>query len=118
MSERTADQLKAAIEDSGLWIFGVRSLHHDEIVSVGQEMPASYVWDDGDRTEDCIGGTCCFVVMGDQYGWDPTEAIERAEDYVLSGRYALLGGKYTGNNDLIEEPHTVAIRNAVVLAVW
>jgi hypothetical protein len=108
-------QISAIIDASDLWIFGVRALHADEMVLVGDTIPESYVWDDGDRTDESIGGACCFEI---REGDDPTEAIRRATKYNLSGRYALLGGKYMGNNDLIAETHTIAIRDAVVLAVW
>lgn len=114
----TEEELDALMLESGLWIFGVRSLHEDEQVAVGDTMAASYVWEDGDRSEECIGGTCCFVADEDQHGWSVATAIERAESYCLSGRYALLGGKYCGNNDLIAEAFTCAIRDAVVLAIW
>ena len=105
------------MEDSDLWVFGVRNLHDDEDVAVGTIMAESVVWDDGDRIEDePFGGTCCWSL--DEYCGNVDAAIARAEKYTLSGRYALLGGKYCGNNDLIAEPHAVAIRDAVVLLVW
>lgn len=115
---QTTDSLNAAISNSGLWIFGVRSLHADEHVQVGSVMAESYVWDDGDRTDESIGGTCCFEVRESTDGWDLQSAIDRAAGYNLSSRYALIGGKYCGNNDLIGETGAIAIRDAQVLAIW
>jgi broad specificity phosphatase PhoE len=108
-------QITEIMDASGLRIFGVRSLHENETPVVGQTMAESHVWDDGDRTDESIGGTCCFEIRENA---DPALAMRRAESYTLSGRYALIGGEYQGNNDLISEPHAIAIRDARVLAVW
>ena len=108
--------LAGIIDNSRFTVFAVRALHVDEDVAVGDTMADSYVWDDGERTEESIGGTCGFEVRDSGRLRD---AIERATPYDVGGdQLALLGGTYTGNNDLIGEPHAIAIRDAVVLAVW
>ena len=115
-----AAKIVEIIEASDLWQFGIRRLHPDETVSVGDVMAESYVWDDGDRTDESIGGTCCFDIRETRDGWNASQALQEAEAYDIDGsaRYALLGGQYSGNNDLIAEPNTIAIRDAIVLAVW
>lgn len=112
--------LEAIIDQSDLWIYGIRVLHADQKPEAGDTMDSSYVWDDGTPTDEAIGGTCCFICRERRDGYDVESALALAKKYVITtpARYALIGGKSTGNNDLIAEPHTVAIRDASVLAVW
>ena len=110
------ETLRGIADESGYSLIGVRCLHADETPAIGDEMPPSFIWDDGDPTEETIGGTCAWDARDG--GCDLRSALQRASKYQICGRYALLGGNYSGNNDLIAEPFAIAIRDAVVLAVW
>lgn len=116
-----AKQLMVVIEEkmngkSGSYYLGLRGMYADEGLGT---MKNSLVWDDGNKTDEELDGTCA-VIIG--VWWDEAEfdidavasAIDTAKDYG-DGKYGLLvGDDFIGGEDIDE----VIIRNAECVYVF
>ena len=86
------------------YYLGLRGMYNDEGLG---EMKNSFVWDDGEQTDEQLNGTCAIVIG---VWWDGPEfeiselekAIETAKSYG-DGRYGVLvGDNFVGGEDIDE----------------
>lgn len=82
-------------------------------LTVGQIAPASYRWEDGNNTDEELGGTCAIQIPS---AWDGSleRPIEAVSSY-LGKQLALLGCYHVSYG---EDNGEIIMQDAVVLAIW
>lgn len=111
-------QIIEADENSNNFAWGVRSIpSRSENAVVGEVLPNSFVWVDGDFTDDELDGVCT-IGIGTKYDDITVEtvqvALDRAADY-HQGRYVLVTGYSSmGGEDRGES----IIREPIAIATW
>ena len=81
----------------------------DRDFAVGEELDWSYRWDDGNPTDECLGGTCCLTCTEDTVD----QVTERATAIYPGARAYLITGEFWGYGEDTDE---IILRDAVVLA--
>lgn len=84
----------------------IRCLHQDECPVIGEVLPVSARWDDGDRTDEDLVGTCAWRIIA-----DCTLDLIREYGYEW-GRYAIISGADVG--DAEEGSGSVLVADACV----
>lgn len=93
--------------------FGLR-VEDGRTFAVGEFLPNSRVWDDGEPTDDEVDGTCA-IDLGDEPSIDDiVTAIEQAQSYNGS-TLVLIAGKYRGYG---QDDGEAVIKQARCLAIW
>ena len=88
--------------------YGVRCC--DDLLSVGDTVPNSRVWDDGEPTDEMLDGASCIKVAHDGIGpelFDMVSSYVGEHVYLIAGHYASYG----------EDDGEIIIRDAVVVDV-
>lgn len=87
----------------------------DDEYQIGDRLPESSVWDDGEPTDDLLPGTCAITV---RWGFDNVRSVDEAlllaGGYV--GKHAYLIGSNAGAERGVDDDEII-IRDAVVLGV-
>jgi len=97
---------------------GLRGLYQGEGLG---ELKSSYVWDDGNQTDEELDGTSAIIISVDwKYAGnhDLTENIRKYAEYVMeygNGRIGLVVGGFGENGNDIGE---IVISNAKVIYIW
>lgn len=111
---RKALETLMASEDWDSTYVGLRvvdsSEHETGRVNVGDTLPASYVWDDGEWTEDRLDGVSAIEVKGPD---DLDAALEAASIYD-GDQIVLVGGEHRYRG---QDAGEIIIRDAVAYAV-
>ena len=98
------------------YYLGLRGMYNGE--SFGK-MDNSFVWDDGEQTEEELSGTCAVIIGiwwdGPEFGINELEnALKIAKDYG-NGKYGVLvGDNFSGGEDIGE----VIISNAECVIIY
>lgn len=100
------EQLNETIEQSGFTTIGLRVMTGGATIDVGDALDSSFVWADGECTDDKLDGTCALDLEFD--GWDIDEErfnkmMDQARQYSLLGddeQIVIIGGNdsYEGND--------------------
>ncbi len=84
-----------ADKNPGYEYFGLRA--DDREFEIGDEMPKSYVWDDGNRTDERLDGTCAIrLYVGEQYN---EGALDEVNIYPFDHVYLIASRGYMGGED-------------------
>jgi hypothetical protein len=108
-------EINKLAELSGYAYIGIRAMTGGEVVGEGDELSKSFVWIDGERTNERLEGTCAVNCGFD--GFDSLDRLSEALKIVKAydGQVVLVGTNtetYEGN-DVGE----IVMPNAVVIAV-
>lgn len=101
--------------------FGIRVVDFDGPVNVGDVLPPSFVWDDGDQTDEALDGTCAVEIEHTVCAESAEKIAEEIETSLKiaraywGDRVTLIAGWYAQPG--VDRQETV-IRDAAVLAVW
>lgn len=94
-------------------VFGIRvmdsEIQEGGRLAVGDEVPASYRWDDGDWTEDRLSGASTILVRSAS---DIPRAVRAASDY-WGDQLTLIAGE---SREIGQDEGEIIIRNAIVIA--
>lgn len=100
---------------------GIRAHRGDRAIKIGDHLDPSYIWDDGDITDERLSGTCAIRLQRD---WATGEIDEdhlvatilrvRDEYNWDGGQVILIGGDHRSYGNDIDE---IIIQDAVVLAI-
>lgn len=114
-SNAAAEAMAKIIDEGEFDIYGLRVVHSGDEVEVGEELPNSFRWEEGERTNEELDGVSTI-------GIGSSEQIDHAVKIVKRGGYepvgeqvVLVGGESAGWG---EDPGERVIRNARVLAVF
>lgn len=117
-----ADAILAAIGSSSCPVYGLRvmTVYRDDVdaPAVGDVLPPSMVWDDGEPTDETLDGTSAVLVAengadGSCEAWAVERALTSLDPYF--GRWVvLLGASSSGGGEDIDE---IVMRDARVLWV-
>lgn len=106
--------LHEVAENSGFNYIGLRAMTGGTVVNVGDELTNSFVWVDGEKTNEQLDGVSAIDCAFD--GFDELKKLERAMSLIkqYSGQLVLVGSNeaYEGN-DVGE----IVMKSAVVLAL-
>lgn len=111
--EGVVDAIQAEIDDDPHADWGLRVIPHGHPVSVGDELPPSYRWEDGEQTEDELDGTSAIGIRANG-------GVQRAIKVLNQGGYsgaqvALVRGESQGAG---EDPGEILLSDAEVVKVW
>ena len=117
MLETILETIKSLVAEEKFDFYGLRAVHSPsgqaDRVSVGEVLPCSYRWYDGEPTEEELDGTCALRV---NEGTELAHLDEFMREYGVLGQQVALIAGYQGTWG--EDMGEVVIRDAVVLAVW
>ncbi|MHB8172746.1 MAG: hypothetical protein ACYDG6_14650 [Thermincolia bacterium] len=112
------DQISQLIGEDYEGAVGLRGLYKTDDINL---LDPSYVWDDGNWTDEQLNGTSVIVVASDWY-YDNSEIVEynikKYADLVLQygdGKIGLVVGQYVNGGEDIGE---ILIGDAKVIHVW
>lgn len=112
-AKEVVEQIRSAMDDDEFAAWGLRVIPSGHEVGPGDELPASYRWDDGDKTEEELDGTS---TIGIRANGGIEGAIRRLKNNnYLGDQVALVFGDSAGAG---EDPGEVLIRDAKVALVW
>jgi hypothetical protein len=95
----------------GYDVYGLRVVHYGSTHSVGDVLPCSYCWEDGEPTEDELYGTSAVEIDGSAYNTYRRLVKEYGS---LGDTIVLIGGyQYVYGDDANE----IVIKDGVVLSV-
>jgi hypothetical protein len=105
-------QIQSALDEHDYQLFGLRL--DDRKPIDGEEMPESYVYEDGVKTSERVGGVSAIAVG---HGVSVTKALATLEGYLSLGRgwITLVGGDF-GQRGV--DDHEVVIYAGIALASW
>ncbi len=101
-------------ENSGFTFIGIRSMTGGKLVNVGDELANSFVWVDGETTDEQLNGVCAIDCGFD--GFDELKKLSKAMALIkqYQGQLVLVGSsKAEEGNDVGE----IVMADAVVIAV-
>ena len=96
--ENLVDICKEYSDKEGLGYFGIRS--DDRDFSIGEALPASRIWDDGDPTEDELDGTSTiwlYDAYNDEFNVDALRIIKKV--YAFRNTYLVASHSRTWGED-------------------
>ncbi len=59
--------------------------YDNEVYEIGDYLPCSRVWDDGEITREELGGTSCLTIDQDPYTGERCYGVAYAHKYVVKG---------------------------------
>lgn len=117
---KLTSEIKAAIESSynnGVSAFGIRRMTGGIIAQVGDDVAPSFTWEDGEQTDEELGGTSAIgfdVEFGEADEESFAEAMSLMDQY--EGQLVIIAGDQ--NLDAIHNDcGEIVIAEAVVIAV-
>ena len=93
------EEIKKIIDHGEYEYYGIRVLpDQDMIVSIGDQLPDSYIWEDGENTGESIDGVCAVQIRDGN--------IEKTMKYAniyFGKKCVLIGGDFVGYGEDDEE---------------
>lgn len=103
-------------DTTGHNVWGIRAIHHQDAVKVGDVLGPSYRWDDGDCTDEVLEGVCAVQCTA----FDCTAEVPMVEralrminGYPCDQLVLIAAGRCVGGEDRGE----IIMRDAVVVAI-